>query len=296
VSKLANTQQNTLEIPKDLNHLPNTVAALLPLYRACIVRFDAAVHARDFDASAVVYGEAHDIVERALSLDRFRLGRKVSGFRYCFYDVAQIFDWLTRAAPGSVPLFGQRGDFVAFLSTVRVRFQTPGLAGDIGISAYKARTLGFQIRAVEWDRGFYTRTGYRSFVCSSLEVGNRTDDVQAWCMGHVRHWWNGSGGKPTKFALHRLRAASAAAAAPLPAPVEDEAEALDCSACGVDISQMDEYGECPEDGAAFCPACYAKHQDTCADCVPLAGDDFEDEGRTAIGNGYITESKQLNLF
>jgi len=193
--------QTSLEVPKDLRHLPSTVAELVPLYRACIVRFDAAVHARDFGAANVERGEAHDIVERAFSSDRFQFPQ----YRYCFMDVARIFDRLTRAAPGTVPLFGQQGDFVASLSIVRVRFKVSGLSSDIGASAYSSRVMGFSINAVEWERPFYTDTGFRSFLCSSLEVGERSDNVQDWCMVHVRHWWNGEGGRATKFGLHRIR-------------------------------------------------------------------------------------------
>lgn len=220
-------QQNSIDLPKDLNHLPDTVADLVPLYRAAIVRFDAAVHARDFEATEAARGEAHDVVERAHSLPRFSEGRTVSGYRYCFYDVARIFDRLTRATPGEVPLFGQSADFVASLSTTRIRFQMHGLAGDIGMSAYAGRAWGFCIRAVEWNRPFFSDTGYRSFLCSSLEVGERTDDVKLWCLGHVRHWWNGSGGRPTKFVLPRIRGSFSA---PVPVEVEDEEDV--CPDCG----------------------------------------------------------------
>jgi hypothetical protein len=73
-----------------------------------------------------------------------------------------------------------------------------------------------------------------------------------------------------------------------------------CSVCSVDLAQMDEYGECPMDGAAYCPRCYAKHEDTCADCVPLE-EYFDDDEGTDIGNGYTSESvsqtaTQLSLF
>jgi len=225
------SKQGGLELPKDLTHLPSTVADLVPLYRACIVRFDAAVHARDFDAAAAAASDAHDVViERAKSLPRFTAGRRRSGLRYNFYDVAQIFERLTRAAPGAVPLFGQTGEFVTMCSLTRVRFKTQGLAG-IGVSAYGGRVLGFDIRAVEWDRGFYTETGYRSFLCSSLEVGERTDDVRQWCMGHLRHWWNGEGGRPTKFALRRIRSAAPAPAA-LVVDSEDDDDAPTCPDCG----------------------------------------------------------------
>jgi hypothetical protein len=286
-----NSKQTVMEMPKDLGHLPSTVAELVPLYRDCIIRFDAAVRARDFETAGSVYGEAQDIIERAESFERFTS----RGFRYCFHDVAQIFDWLTRARPGSVPLFGQKGNFETFVSITKVNFQTEGLGGSLGMSAYNARVWGFEIGAVEWDRGFYSATGYRSFLCSSLEVGERSDDVRQWCIGHLRHWWNGSGGKPTKFALHRIQKHDFRPSNPLPVPVDDDT--MECSACDADLSQMDEYGECSETGAVFCTSCSAKHGESCAECLPPA-EPFEDEGRTDAGNGYpaAPASKQLSLF
>ena len=293
--------QPTLEIPPDLSHLPDTVGALVPLYRACIVRFDAAVRARDLNALADIYAEADELIERAHSLPRFAgpCARNPHGFRYCFMDVAEIFDRLTRAVPGTVPLFGQSGDFVASLSTVKIRFKVDGICGSIGTSAYDSTVWSFSINAVERDRSFLSETGYRSFMCCSLGAGELGDDVARWCLGHVRHWWNGEGGKPSKYALVRI--------APRPAapvfPVEDEDEdegALDCVTCGADLSQMDAYGECEDDGAAYCPACYSEHEKVCADCLPLDGEP-DDDGRTAMGSGYRSEpvaktSTQLSLF
>ena len=292
---LAN-KQTVLEVPPDLGHLPSTFAELVPLYRACIVRFDAAVHARDFDTAAKVHGEASELIQRAQSFDRFQGKRNAKGWGYCYYDVARIFAHVTRAAVGAVPLFGQAGDFITSLSTTKVRFKVDGLCS-LGVRPYGARALGFSLHAVEWDRGFYSETGFRSFLCSSLQVGERTDDVKQWCLGHLRHWWNGEGGRPTKYALHRIRRASDPRPVPAPAPAdEDEDDVLECSACAVDLSQMDEYGECSQDGAVFCPGCYAKHETVCPECLPLA-EDFDDDGLTSTGNGYPQKnSVQLSLF
>lgn len=297
-----NSSQAAMDLPKDLRHLPDSFAALVPLYRACIVRFNEAVGARDFDAAGAISGEAHDLVEHALSFDRFQRGRTSRGWHYCFYDVARIFDRLTRAAPGTIPLFGQSGDFETVASTTRVRFKTDGVAGCLGMFAYEGRTWGFSLHAVELDRPFFSETGFRSFTVASLEVGERTDDVSQWCLGHLRHWWNGEGGRATKYALRRIRPICARPSPPPPPPVEDDFDEegpIACSGCSVDLSQMDEYGECPDDGAAYCPLCYAQHQESCADCVPL--DDSDEEDRTAIGNGYRSEpvgssATQLSLF
>ena len=295
----ANTKQNTLEIPPDLGHLPETVGDLVPLYRASIVRFDAAVHARDLAAAAAEVEASHEIVERAHSLARFQnpCMRNPHGFRYCFYDVARIFDRLTRATPGTVPLFGQAGRFVASLSTVRIQFDMEGLGASIGMSAYHGCAWSFEIRAVERERSFFTGTGYRSFMLCSLLAGEPADGVDRWCVGHVRHWWNGEGGKASKYALVRI-GESARPVRPASPTAEDD-DSLECSTCGVDIGQLDEYGECSETGDAFCPACYSKHQEGCVECLP--DDEDDDDGRGDIGNGYRSEpvskpSTQLSLF
>jgi len=262
VKKILASKQTTLEVPPDLSHLPDSVGALVPLYRACIVRFDAAVHAREFSACAAEVEAAGEIVERALSLPRFANPRKRSGFRYCHYDVADIFCRLTRATPGAVPLFGQTGRFVASLSITRVRFDTSGLVS-IGMSAYIGAAWSFEIRAAEPERAFFSETGYRSFMLQPLDAGEPSQDVAAWCVGHLRHWWNSDGGKPTKFQLRRI----VKHAAPMP-PAEEE-----------------EHDDDAEE---------------CAECLPVE-DEPDDDGRTAIGNGYRSEpvsktSTQLSLF
>jgi len=111
------------------------------------------------------------------------------------------------------------------------------------------------------------------------------------------------GGKPTKYALHRIRRISDPAPAPPALEVEDEEEDvyLECSVCGDTLEQFDDYGECEDDGAVFCPACYETHQAGCSACLPPA-EAFDDGGRTAIGNGYRDEpvvkpqQQQLTLF
>jgi hypothetical protein len=239
-----NSTQNTFEIPPDLGHLPNTVGALVPLYRDCIVRFDAAVHARDMKALAAIHDEAEEIVERALSFDRFQGRRSPNnphGYPYCFNDVADIFQRLTRAVPGAVPLFGQSGRFVASLSITKVRFDVAGLCS-IGMSAYSAAAYSFEIRAVEHERAFFSETGYRSFMLCSLEVGERSDNVQAWCLGHLRHWWNGEGGRATKHKLPFIRSTARPASLPRPVPVAEVAQVVKVAAALPVGTQLDLFG------------------------------------------------------
>jgi hypothetical protein len=279
-------------------HTPSDFVGLDKAKRICAKLAD-----NPFDSSWLFVGASGT---GKTTLERFKGRRNPRGWNYCFYDVAHIFDRLTRAAPGAVPLFGQSGDFVATLSVTRVRFQMDGLCGTIGMLGYNSTAWSFSIRVVERDRGFFSETGYRSFTCAALGAGE-SSDVKAWCLGHVRHWWNGEGGKAHKYVLPSVRPLTVRPALPV-AQDEDETETeaeaeteelRDCSTCGVNLSQLDEYGECCESGEEYCPECYAVHEAHCAECLPF--DEPDDDGRTAIGNGYrsqpvSTTSTQLSLF
>ena len=67
----------------------------------------------------------------------------------------------TAAAPGAVPLWGQSGDFIVTVGTMKVRIELDGI---FGIGSGFCYWPGFAAHAVEYDRPFLSETGYRSFL------------------------------------------------------------------------------------------------------------------------------------
>lgn len=68
---------------------------------------------------------------------------------------------LTAAEPGTVPLWGQEGEFVIEVTGMRVRIEMDGM---FGIGAGFSPWMNFSAHAVDWDKPFLSETGYRSFM------------------------------------------------------------------------------------------------------------------------------------
>ncbi|MCV0381733.1 hypothetical protein [Nitratireductor sp.] len=65
------------------------------------------------------------------------------------------------AVAGSVPLWGQSGEFLVELSGMKVRVEIEGV---FGIASGVSFWPGFAAHAVNLDRPFLSETGYRSFL------------------------------------------------------------------------------------------------------------------------------------
>lgn len=66
----------------------------------------------------------------------------------------------TAAPAGTVPLWGQIGEFVITVDGMRVKIETEGM---FSISSGMF-WLGFSAHAVDWNKPFISETGYRSFL------------------------------------------------------------------------------------------------------------------------------------
>ena len=62
---------------------------------------------------------------------------------------------------GTVPLWGQTGDFIITVDDMRVRIELEGM---FGLAARFSFWPGFSAHAVDHDRPFLSETGYRSFL------------------------------------------------------------------------------------------------------------------------------------
>jgi hypothetical protein len=83
----------------------------------------------------------------------------------------------TAAPPGTVPMWGQQGDFTVTIDDMPVHITMDGM---IGVYAGMNVWPGFSANAVEPDKPFLSETGYRSFLGANANMmPGMTPDVFA---------------------------------------------------------------------------------------------------------------------
>jgi hypothetical protein len=136
-----------------IGHLPSSLDAALPYYRDLIARHHTAMLAGDGKAAIALRHEAGHL---ALRLNHgepgILAGPDAPG--------CKLAD-LTAAEPGTIPAWGQQGEFILDIAGMRVLIKLSGL---FGIGARFMTYLSFSAHAVDWGRPFISETGYRSFM------------------------------------------------------------------------------------------------------------------------------------
>ena len=149
----AETDNRARIFERETGHLPDTMDRALPFYRVLLRQHNAAMLAADVDEAMGLREEA-----RKLAL---RLNSGEPGIIAGPDAPGCVLARETAATSGAVPLWGQTGDFVVNVDTMRVRIAQDGIFGiGCGFSFWP----GFSAHAVEFDRPFLSGTGYRSFL------------------------------------------------------------------------------------------------------------------------------------
>jgi hypothetical protein len=179
----AETVNRQQEAARAAAHLPGTMAEALPCFRDLQSRHHAAMLAADVETALSLRAEAREL---ALKLNGGRRGiladKDAPG---C------VLARETAAAPGTVPLWGQRGDFETTHNGMRVRIKMDGI---FGIGASAGFWIGFEAFAVDLTRPFLSETGYRSFLGCGMELapGITPESFAAAIIGHyVTHTLKG---------------------------------------------------------------------------------------------------------
>lgn len=165
-------------------HLPATVADALPFFAELLEEHHAAMLAGQVDEAMFCREEAHRL---AVKLNGGKAGILADKDSSPGYVLARE----TAAAPGVVPLWGQKGSFVVTAAGARVRIEMDGV---FGICATSGFWLGFSAHAVDFERPFISETGYRSFLGIHAEpVPGIAPDAFAEKVitAHVRHEMKG---------------------------------------------------------------------------------------------------------
>jgi hypothetical protein len=142
-------------------------ATLLDVAADAVGALHAAVLSGDADAAA----EADDRYEAVIW--------KLNGGRFfgCMADegsAGRVVERHCRAAPGTVPLWGQSGAFVVAVNGMRAIVEVSDRIG----SRIGTNHVSFEFHAVDLDRPFISETGYRSHY-DSLRAGRSVDQVAA---------------------------------------------------------------------------------------------------------------------
>lgn len=149
----AETVNREQEAAKASAHLPATMADALPYFRGLLDRHHAAMIAADIESALALRIEARDLA--------LKLNGGQNGILAGEDAPGCVLARETAAATGTVPLWGQRGDFTIDCNGMRVRVAMDGI---FGIGATTGFWLGFAAFAVDRSRPFLSETGYRSFL------------------------------------------------------------------------------------------------------------------------------------
>ena len=143
---------------------PALIAAALPAFNALLDEYDACIRADDWEA-------AHRVNDRA---DAF--ASELQGGDGCGIlapeGAGKLLELAAAAPDGTLPNWGQCGNFVIQVGLTLVRVEYDGIFG-----------YGFSIHAVKWDRPFPSETGYRSFAGvwpTAVKLGSSVADWVKW--------------------------------------------------------------------------------------------------------------------
>lgn len=149
----ADADNVTLLFDRETGHLPSNYDAAIPFYRGLIERHHVAMVAADAEETMRLREEAHRLA--------LRLNGGGPGILASHDSPGNVLARETVPPRNAVPLWGQEGDFLVTVGTMRVRIVMNGM---FGITSRICYWPGFGAYAVDQDRPFLSETGYRSFL------------------------------------------------------------------------------------------------------------------------------------
>jgi hypothetical protein len=143
--------------------LPSDQAGLLAVALCAVSAMHAAVLEAD-DKAADTAADQYDAVVWKLNGGTFRGARDVANSN----AAGHLVERHCCAAPGTVPMWGQRGEFLITVSGVRAVVEL----GD-GFGRYR---IGFAFHVVDADKPFISETGYKSHF-AAFQSGRTVEQV-----------------------------------------------------------------------------------------------------------------------
>jgi len=150
-------------------HLPAAVGEGIEAYRQMLEKNHQAMLAADEKTAMAIRKEAN------------RLAVKLNGGEPGILGGPDAPGYVlmreTAAPPGTVPMWGQQGDFTITVGNMPVHIVMDGM---IGASASMNVWPGFSANVVEPDKPFLSETGYRSFIgVNANMIPGMTPDIFA---------------------------------------------------------------------------------------------------------------------
>jgi hypothetical protein len=140
-------------------HLPSTLEEAIPVYRDLIDKHHAAMMVGDESAVLKIRNEARDLAHKLDPEGNGILaGPDAPGYQ---------LERATAALEGTIPKWGQTGDFTVDVNGIKVRIEQGGM---LGIASMAMFWPSFEAHAVDYDKPFISETGYRSFMGPRVEV------------------------------------------------------------------------------------------------------------------------------
>ena len=149
----AETENAARRFERKTAHLPGTMSEAFPYFRGLLEHHNAAMLAADVDETKRLRNEAGLLAKKLDPENRGILANENAP--------GCVLERETAAAPGTVPIWGQHGDFTIEAAGMRVRIEMEGV---FGIGSSFGYWPGFAAHAVDVDRPFLSETGYRSFL------------------------------------------------------------------------------------------------------------------------------------
>ena len=142
-----------IEEQRETAHLPSSMDEGITHYRALLEKNNEAMLAGDVARAMATRKEAE------------RLAIKLNGGEFGILAGPDAPGYVlmreTAAPTGTVPMWGQEGDFIVKVGEMPVHIQMDGM---LGLGARVSVWPGFSANTVEPDKPFFSETGYRSFL------------------------------------------------------------------------------------------------------------------------------------
>jgi hypothetical protein len=140
-------------------HIPSTMEDAIPYYRGLIEKHHAAMMSGDVEKTMAIRREADDLAYKVNGDDA---GIKGGPDAPCY-----VLERATAAPEGTMPVWGQTGEFTLDIDGMKVRIEQDGI---FGTGSHSMFWPGFAAHAVDYDKPFLSETGFRSFIGVHTDV------------------------------------------------------------------------------------------------------------------------------
>jgi hypothetical protein len=150
---------DAIQEQQETAHLPSEIKQGIEHYRGMLEKHNVAMLAGDENGAAAIQKEARRLATKLNDGEPGILaGPEAPGY---------VLMNATAAAPGTVPIWGQQGEFDVKVGDTPVHIRMDGM---LGIGRLCSIWPGFDATVVEPDNPFISETGFRSFIGDQVKL------------------------------------------------------------------------------------------------------------------------------